>query len=563
MRGRNATAQCPLDAVEYVMPSHSATEHSTQCMVVELGTHHMFLSAATGDSHKGDAARLGTGDENIPCGHAHLDRSTLFGTTRWRLQAPMEDAPPVGTLQYGTFSTAPSPATCHNASDGHQGTCKDPAAHGNAPLDGRATLGNWAFQATAGGAALPRGQVTAPGSAMAASAASRRKTSDAHHETYDCEARPGCAPLERSTLLETKLHLTHDGFSRCLAPRGHAPPPSITAITQEPRTAITREPRRECAENAPRADGAGCQGAPQVASAEHVLFRAHGHTRQLCLPMSTTLGEVWHIAGCPMLPLKLGCTYLRHAERTLASHGVTSGATLELMGGLRGGAPALQSGYLEKLPLNQSIGKAFGLGWKRRWVALYHDRVEWSESASSVKLGDMELGSGTTVDFREQRLRVSGHQGQMLVLRGPDLHTWAEKIEQCVGPTLQRHGDAPQESPEDAKGSLSSLATLDADLIHALREGWIALINADWIRQQPPGSRMRPRQLLERWSGDGVRPLLSPEEAITAIGECKRCVGVLSHGWLLPGDCDPEGARMGVVKKALATLDYIKAMFWE
>ena len=293
--------------------------------------------------------------------------------------------------------------------------------------------------------------------------------------------------------------------------------------------------------------------APRVAAGEHVFLKAGGGTRQLCLPMSATLGEVWRVAGCPPLPLKVGSTYLRHAERTLASHGVTSGATLELMGGLRGGAPGLHSGWLEKLPLNQSIGKAFGLGWKRRWVVLYEDRVEWSESPSSGARGTMALGLNTKVNIREERLRVAGNQGQMLVLRGEDLSTWAAKIEQCVGPTLQRH-------EEDA---VSSLSGLDANLIRALSEGWIALVDADWVREQPAGSRILPRQKMEEWAGEGVRPLLNPEEAVAAVRECSRCVGVLSHGWLLSGHCDPEGARMAVVQGALASRGYIRALFWE
>jgi hypothetical protein len=58
-------------------------------------------------------------------------------------------------------------------------------------------------------------------------------------------------------------------------------------------------------------------------------------------------------------------------------------------------------------------------------------------------------------------------------------------------------------------------------------------------------------------------PLLEPEEAVQLLRNGKREIGVLSHAWLSPGDPDPAGARMSVVRHALQKCPHIKALFWD
>ena len=134
------------------------------------------------------------------------------------------------------------------------------------------------------------------------------------------------------------------------------------------------------------------------------------------------------------------------------------------MGRLRGGAPMpvvtaipdapLLDGYLEKLP--SSTPTLGWLGWRKRWVALYRDRIVWSETPSSPVLGTLPLSPPVTVDGRGGGLQVHGADGRTLVLRG-DVQRWAEAIQGLAG-----HEVAPDE--ETAEGEMTVLAQLDAEL---------------------------------------------------------------------------------------------------
>ena len=115
-----------------------------------------------------------------------------------------------------------------------------------------------------------------------------------------------------------------------------------------------------------------------------------------------------------------------------------------------------------------------------------------------------------------------------------------------------------------APALLGALRSLDKRLEAALTNGDIRLVRAAWLLALPPGVRLSRRQDLEAHKGtDAASPLLSPQEAVALLRKCNRGLGVLSHGWQSPGDCDPSGARLRVVQEALAQHSYIIALFWD
>ena len=67
---------------------------------------------------------------------------------------------------------------------------------------------------------------------------------------------------------------------------------------------------------------------------------------------------------------------------------------------------------------------------------------------------------------------------------------------------------------------------------------------------------------LER-SGASPSPLLSPEEAAALILQGDRSVGAVTHGWLSPGNPDPAGSRIKLLRQELKSLPNIKGLFFE
>ena len=83
---------------------------------------------------------------------------------------------------------------------------------------------------------------------------------------------------------------------------------------------------------------------------------------------------------------------------------------------------------------------------------------------------------------------------------------------------------------------------------------------------QPDNFKMPNRQALEEIerSGDLPSPLLSPQEAAALVERGDRSIGVLTYGWLSPGDPDPDGSRIRVLRRALAGMVIrIEALFWD
>ena len=61
----------------------------------------------------------------------------------------------------------------------------------------------------------------------------------------------------------------------------------------------------------------------------------------------------------------------------------------------------------------------------------------------------------------------------------------------------------------------------------------------------------------------GPAPLLSKEKASALLRQGRRSVGVLSYPWPTPGDPDPTGNRIAVMKRVLAENRHIEGFFWE
>lgn len=120
-----------------------------------------------------------------------------------------------------------------------------------------------------------------------------------------------------------------------------------------------------------------------------------------------------------------------------------------------------------------------------------------------------------------------------------------------------------------------ALREMDSKLEGALASGDIKLIRTAWVNQpsKDRGGRrpglIRPRRELEVLQAECERdnytptPLLYPEEAVEMLKRGDRSIGVLSHGWLSTAEPDPDGKRLGLLRRALVLEPQIEAVFWD
>jgi len=104
---------------------------------------------------------------------------------------------------------------------------------------------------------------------------------------------------------------------------------------------------------------------------------------------------------------------------------------------------------------------------------------------------------------------------------------------------------------------LTALTKLDDQLVNVLQRGDIALLRASWLRVQPDDYRLQRRQDL------APAALLDPTEAAVLVRRGSRSVGVASHGWLTAGNPDPTGHRIALLRRALAKLPHLEALFFD
>ena len=79
---------------------------------------------------------------------------------------------------------------------------------------------------------------------------------------------------------------------------------------------------------------------------------------------------------------------------------------------------------------------------------------------------------------------------------------------------------------------------MSGGVLDALEKACIRLVRSSWILSQPEGYRIERRQKLEERErqGEFPTPLLQPAEAVALVCRADRSAGVVSHGWLSPGD---------------------------
>eukprot|EP00900_Chrysochromulina_parva_P016138 jgi/Chrpa1/24525/Chrysochromulina_OHIO_Genome00026861-RA len=111
-----------------------------------------------------------------------------------------------------------------------------------------------------------------------------------------------------------------------------------------------------------------------------------------------------------------------------------------------------------------------------------------------------------------------------------------------------------------------ALTDFDKIVIQVLLCGAIRLLCVKWLLMQPANFKMPNRQALEEIERSGVSPspLLSPQEAAALVERGDRSIGALTYGWLSPGDPDPDGSRIRVLRRALMGMAIrIEALFWD
>jgi len=309
-------------------------------------------------------------------------------------------------------------------------------------------------------------------------------------------------------------------------------------------------------------DDAGCRA--------DVFVKVHGRPRQFSVLLDATVGALCEASGARG-PFKSGATYLVERARSLASYGITSGATLEdMMGGLRGGGccpskpqDCQESGLLQSVPPPVDI-----------------DAVEMHVSRVATELAAIALedGEGTAEPHSEEAVVDAGADAIVRVESAPAATLSAAAMPSVPGApaSLPPAGAPPLRSAPTAIASsahapqaddpIAVLSKLDEYLIAKLSAGDIRLVRSAWLLL-PSVTKMRKRQELESIKEQGasqdVSPLLSYHEAAALVGRGTRSAAVLSHGWLLSGDCDPKAERLVLVKQALAEHPHIEGLFWE
>ena len=233
---------------------------------------------------------------------------------------------------------------------------------------------------------------------------------------------------------------------------------------------------------------------------------------------------------------------------------------------LRGGT-VVKSGYLVKKPVH---GHLFSSS-RRRFFQLSESKLEWfaDDESTGQPLGFVRL-AGASIEMERDTLVVVA-AGERLVLRGDALDEWAT----AIGMTLEKMTPVVGQLSADGESVLveatlpaevyRALSAFDDGLADVLKKAIIRLLRSEWLLAQPEGSTLPYRQQLEDFEQDGASPspLLSPAEAVALLQQGDRSIGSVTHAWLSPGNPDPAGKRMQVVRQALKARPYIKAIFFE
>jgi hypothetical protein len=96
-----------------------------------------------------------------------------------------------------------------------------------------------------------------------------------------------------------------------------------------------------------------------------------------------------------------------------------------MVGPASDGDGASLAGWLEL-----RVSPSLRFAWRRRWIALHADRLQWSMLPDSPPRGVLPLDASTKVELEGKRLKVCGAKGTVLMLRGDHLDAWAVAIKQ-------------------------------------------------------------------------------------------------------------------------------------
>lgn len=187
---------------------------------------------------------------------------------------------------------------------------------------------------------------------------------------------------------------------------------------------------------------------------------------------------------------------------------------------------------------------------------LSESSLEWyaDDELTKPPEGSMRL-AGAHIEASGGTLTILSASNQ-LVLRGDALNEW----EVAIRAQLEKLRDItlPPEMYE-------VLTAFDDRLVDALAASVIRLSRTEWLLAQPDDFKMPYRQQLEELEQSGAlpSPLLSPEEAAALVRQGDRSAGAVTHAWLCPGNPDPKGRRMKLLRQELKSRPNIKGLFFE
>ena len=136
-------------------------------------------------------------------------------------------------------------------------------------------------------------------------------------------------------------------------------------------------------------------------------------------------------------------------------------------------------------------------------------------------------------------------------------------------PPLPSAPTAIASSAHVPSAALAALAALDDGLVETFEKGHIRLVRTAWLLAQPATYRLERRQGLEERERQGEAPFLSSDRAVALVRHAvvsltqksrrpTRRIGVVSHGWLSPGDVRNRSSNRHAVPARLPSSDDLR-----
>ena len=124
-------------------------------------------------------------------------------------------------------------------------------------------------------------------------------------------------------------------------------------------------------------------------------------------------------------------------------------------------------------------------------------------------------------------------------------------------------GKAPPRRLDSSPPDIGKLLALDENVISAVRDGAIALVDANALRGGAMGSCVQRRQELEASGEQSL--LLPPETAVSHLQSCERKVAALTYGWGSVDFPDPSGEVLATIVAFLRSDAgaAVEGLFWD